>query len=327
VHLALGMSSLNEEQRTSLLQFFHSTKGRTLERCLHRSMQCDARAVRAHSIQNSRILDLVSDDGHVMAIRPFVGEAPPRLRFEKVGRNRASTFAGLCAEHDREVFADIDRNRIDVSNNRQLYLLCYRAVLRELHATMDAAIKAQGGYLKLAEVGLASRDEPSAPGMEAVRRMLISWLTFRYRFDLDAIHDANRLADLYHVVRYIDVEAPTIAASVAFSLDLTNMTEDLRGICINVLPLDEKRTTVVVSYLKRDRTEVETALCQLLAATGSTFAYLLSKTLLNYAENFVVSPRHYGTWSLAKREAIEQYVMRTLFVSDLGYESELLYLF
>ena len=59
--------------------------------------------------------------------------------FKSVGRNDATTFTGLCSEHDRRMFEPIDKATINVLDEEHLFLFAYRSVLRELHADATGA--------------------------------------------------------------------------------------------------------------------------------------------------------------------------------------------
>src|SRR5207244_4415278 len=75
-------------------------------KCLAVPPHCSRPPIRAHSVQNAQVLDLLASDGHVTGItRRINSEGGPVIEFGDVGRNFATTFAGLCAEHDRATFA------------------------------------------------------------------------------------------------------------------------------------------------------------------------------------------------------------------------------
>lgn len=142
--------------------------------------------IRAHTVQNSKVLDLLVRDGHVVSLRHwFEQDKGPVIGYKLVGRNEATTFTGLCDEHDREIFRPIDTNDINIENQQHLFLLAYRAVLRGLHATMEGVLKIQSVYLKRVELDLDPKNQPSQAGMEAVAHMMKSWRTFRYKYEYD----------------------------------------------------------------------------------------------------------------------------------------------
>src|SRR4051812_46661660 len=76
------------------LQRFFTTYNSRFGKCLEPSMACTSEAIRAHSIQNARVIDLLETNGHVIAFRPHFSADGPTIDFESVGRNRASTFTG-----------------------------------------------------------------------------------------------------------------------------------------------------------------------------------------------------------------------------------------
>lgn len=291
-------------------------------------MQCPNKAIKAHSVQNSRVLDLLSKDGHVIQLQwHFEKDNQPEMRYKSIGRNKATTFTGLCSDHDREIFREIDTKEIDVSDECQLFLLAYRSVLRELHATMDAAVTVQTGYQKRVELGIDPENEPSDAGIEAVYQMAQSWRTFRYKCKYDDINDNSNYKELINFIRVIKVEQPAIAASVFFGIGKYTGREDIIGVTVNVVPQEERKTLIIVSYLKEHRSVTEEYLSKLFIADGHYFNYLLSKLLLKHGENFVINPNYYEMWLPVKKEKIQHYFQRTLFDGDHDEESEHFYLF
>src|SRR6266481_2682497 len=115
------------------IRLFAKAQKKDYARCLPPSMDCDEEPIRAHSIQNARVLDLVQTDGHVLMPRYKLVKGELLMEFAKVGRNDASTFTGLCSKHDTELFKSIDTEPLDVDNCEHLRQLAYRSVMRELH--------------------------------------------------------------------------------------------------------------------------------------------------------------------------------------------------
>lgn len=318
---------MNDVEKALLACAFDADKWR-FKKCLEPSMQCEGKIVRAHTVQNSKVLDLLVREGHVVAIRHrFERGAGPIIDFKLVSRHEATTFLGLCGQHDREIFRPIDTNDISVGDARHLFLLGYRAVLRELHATMEGASKIQSGYQKRIELGLDPKNQPSRAGLEAVAHMLKAWRTFRYKYEYDQLFLSDNYAGICHETRLLDVDRPTFAASVLFSVDACDPAEDIRCIALNILPIAAKQTVVTISWLPRDTSWVREKFRDLLTSEGYYFRYLLSKTILNYAENFVISPSYFEEWSVDKKSAIRQFFVDTLLQSDIDRENEHLYLF
>jgi len=311
-----------------LKKLFYSSIGFEFNKCLERSMECEGKAIKAHSIQNSNILDLLCEDGHVVQIKLSVGgDAPPEPEYKLIGRNRATTFTGLCAEHDSDIFKEIDTEELNVDDDRQLYLLAYRSVLRELHATMHGAGMIQSAYQQRVEMGLDPKDQPSSAGMEAIFHMIKAWRTYRYRCQFDQLEESDCYEGLVHFIKKLDTSAPTIAASVLFGVGKYSTEEDLIGVVLNIVPLNANKTVIVFSYLKEHESDVKNAYPELYEAEGYYLAYVVTKLLLEYGENLVLCPKYYNTWSEEKRVCILEYFKKTLLEEDHEKNNEHLFLF
>jgi hypothetical protein len=267
-------------------------------------------------------------DGHVIQLRcHFETDGFPEIRYKSVGRNKATTFEGLCSEHDRVIFDEIDNNDIDIGNQHHLFLLAYRSVFRELHATMDAAIVSQSGYQKWVELDKDQEDQQPNAGNGAVEQMIKSWRTFRYKCKFDDINPSSEYSKLISCTRIINTAQPTIAASVLFGMRPYTSQNDIEGVTLNILPLESTQTLVAISYLREHEQIAKKRLSYLFQADGDYFNYLLSKLLIKHCENFVISPLYYDTWSEDKRTEIRDLYSRTFFDDIYDKDSEHLFLF
>jgi len=176
-------------------------------------------------------------------------------------------------------------------------------------------------------LGLDPKNQLSQVGMEAVAYMMRCWRTFRYKYEYDQVYISKTYGSICHETRLLDVDRPTFAASVLFSADPYDSAEDIRCIALNVLPVAAQETLVVISWLPRDTAWVRQKFSNLLLSKGHYFRYLLSKTILNYSENFVFSPSYFDDWTSEKRGAIRDYFVHTLMQNDFDRENEHLYLF
>ena len=146
-------------KRSELTRRIFELQRVSAQKCLEPSETCFLPAIRAHSIQNASILDRLCSDGHlIMPKLKAQGVGKVEISFESIGRNRATTFTGLCGKHDQAIFDPIENGAIDVAVEEHLFLLAYRSVLRELHATMSGAIKIQLAYQKKVELGMVRGD-------------------------------------------------------------------------------------------------------------------------------------------------------------------------
>jgi hypothetical protein len=308
-----------------LAHYFGSLK-QGLNRCFAPTGDCRNRAIRSHSIQNSRVLDLLSRDGHVKMIVQKAEKNSLTIDFGDVGRNEASTFSGFCSEHDSSIFSPIDNCRFDSNSAEQLFLLAYRSVTRELHACMAGAIKLQQGYQKRIELGLDTGEVPEPAGEMALERMMYAYQTHVYKAALDESLLQTDYSKLAHTVFSVGHSSPCFAVSGFFDLFAMNDYRERSRIAVNVLPISASETIAAFSYTTADSFHAKNYLRELAEATGEYQKYLLSKLVLMHCENFVVAPSVFESWSTQRVDTICKF-----FVDTLRFDKEVddpnLYLF
>lgn len=318
----------NDEMRNKMLASLFETNKFQYNRCLEPTDKCVKKAIRAHSIQNSRILDNMVVDNHVTAFtRKIDKNKGPIIDYGSVGRNQATTFTGLCAKHDNEFFSAIDDEEINLNNERQLFLLAYRAAYREYHASLESASKIQSAYQELIKIGLEPENELSEKGMIATERLMIAWLNYRYKTDFDIAYFSKSYASIHHDTFVYELNNPTIAVCALFSVDHQMIDGDYLRIVLNVLPVTKNQTYVILSYREKDSTRGRTALDRVINSRGEHQKYELSRFILNNCDNFVICPTYFDSWSDKKKTAIREYYIKTILEGDLNYESPELYLF
>lgn len=296
----------------ALADFFRTRKI-VFGRCLEPSMQCTDEAIRAHSIQNSQTIALLENDNHVIAWQPRFSEAGPDVQLRSVGRNEASTFFGFCNHHDTELFRPLDVKPLDTNDREQLFLLAYRGITCELHEVMTAAKQLQGLYTARVGRGVDSPNASSPAGQKGVEQMLLSWAMWRYRH---AYYDEPLLAKSFtgveHDVIEMENQPPCIAASSFFAVKDIHFDEELVGTAINILPVSETKTVVVLSYANQDRGAVRATLDRILNSSGDVQKYELSKLVLNRISNVLISPHHFEKWRPSKVKRVTEGFMQTV---------------
>jgi len=104
--------------------------------------ECNGNIVRAHSVSKSMNLKKIARDGHVYAFIPSIENLTKNhgvLRPELYGINKASTFTGFCAYHDKQIFLPLEDQEF-IGSKEQSFLLAYRAQARE-HFTKKSSSK------------------------------------------------------------------------------------------------------------------------------------------------------------------------------------------
>jgi hypothetical protein len=287
-----------------LAEFFRTRKV-GFDRCLEPLMQCAETAIRAHSIQNRQTISLLQNDNHVLAWQPRFSRAGPEVRLRMVGRNEASTFSGFCSQHDTTLFRPLDTKPLDIADQEQLFLLAYRAITCELHAIMTGVMQLQTLYTARADRGVDVADETSHAGQKAVEQMLLSWATWRYRFEYyDQPMLSGAHGDVVHEVITFGGQAPCLAASSFITVKDVPVAENLVGVAINILPVSPSRTVAVFSCARQHQASVRAALNRVLGAIGDTQKYELSKLVLSRISNVLFAPAHVAKWRPGKAEKI-----------------------
>lgn len=298
-----------------------------INRCLEPTQSCANIAIRAHSVQNAAVLDLLQGAGHVKVLTHDHHNADAfTLIWRDVGRNLATTFEGFCSEHDTALFAPIDTRPLDVSDLEQLFLFAYRAVARELHTLMEAAVRTQSMYQQRIEAGIDNGNEPELAGMMAVEHMMTAHSTFVYKTWLDQALLGRDFEILNHEIVRLAPQAPAIAASVFFDLDTRRYQDEPPRIALNIFPISRDETVAIFSFTDADAEPVREYIGDILRSSGENQKYLVSRLLLLHAENFVVAPAHFDTWSDAKRDAIRDFFLQTIRYGS-AEQSEHFYLF
>jgi len=291
-------------------------------------MTCKNTAIKAHSVQNSKILENLIDNGHVCTFtHKLIQNSFPKIEFGLLGRNEATTFTGLCSTHDNELFSTIDKDRIDLKNNEHLFLLAYRTIYKGLYATMDAAFKIQIAYLQKIDLGIDPGDKQTIACELATSRLMISHQTWLYKTQFDNIL-LNRYYDLIcHDTFIINLKEPTIAVSSLFTIDKFLVDNYILRIVLNVLPVSKTKTYIIFSYLKQHATAAQAVLDKILNSTDSYQLYEISRLILNHCENFVLSPTYVKSWSSSKKDTITKFFKDTIFEGNYDFHSPELYLF
>jgi hypothetical protein len=287
------------------IQTFVQAQKKTYEKCLHGDLTCGGKPIDAHSIQNAKVLELIQTDGHVLMpdFRLVGGE--PKLEFVKIGRNDASTFTGLCSEHDIELFKSIDNEPLNVDNCEHLRQFAYRAVMRELHTHILNSEKVWAIHEKVCQAeGLDPAEVATAASIMALDHDKKGFEVLNYRkkhFDVPL--SEGKSPDLRHLIITMDGQAPVLAASALFSTGFT-ADGDLIGPTLNVVPLSENKSVAVISYPTEQEANVKADLSKVFDADENTLIYELAKLIIERVENFTLSPAHYEKWSDEKKALV-----------------------
>lgn len=314
--------------------FFKAMKEENLK-CLEPTEQCQENLIRSHSVQDSRILEELADNQHVYILKLDMSEvskvkvggyAEPQLQFRLESIHEATTFKGLCNTHDTEIFKPIDIENLDMENIEHVFLLTYRAVLKEFATLIGTSKMMQKNFLEKVKLGVVSPDVPSIEGLLPVMQIQKAGVFFEYKMMYDEIYLNKKYSDLSYDYIILDEQAKFAVSSVFTPMEMASKKDNTERIGINIFPYNNK-TYVVFSCLKDDEDSMKKYIRDVIAAAGVYQKYLLSKIVLRNCENIVIAPSYLDTWNEKKKESILRYVKETCFSDKVDYESENIYLF
>jgi len=252
---------------------------------------------------------MLQRDGHVVMPTQEMGlKTGPAIDLRSVGRNQASTFTGLCNEHDSGLFLPIDGDQFDIHDPKHLFLLAYRSVLKEYHATLQAAQSAQGFLNDSVDAGSIDPDSMSSLMLLAVGRIVDSYETFLYWMELNDLLENEAHSQLESEVLTLPSTRSSLAVSALFPLQVDrHKTEVPPSMILNILPQADGTHVAAFSWLHAHSAWAHGLLPRIRDARGKHLLYELSKLVLEKCENFVLAPDFVDTFTDDRRKTIVQY--------------------
>ena len=314
---------------------FFNTFSLKSTKCLEPTETCTEPLIDSHSIQDSRILELLAVNNHVIQItfdKSVVSkstiDAPkePTCKYEPISVHKASVFVGLCNKHDTEMFRPIDVEDLDMENKEHVFLLTYRSVLKELSSSISAAVMNQSMFQSKVELGEASGDGFSLDGLMPVLFFERAYDFYQYKKLFDADYIAKCYDNIYWRYLVFDNQ-PTFATSTVFTpVEMAVNTDEPERLCVNAFPYKNKMY-VLFSCRKEDKMCLDNYVEEIFRSNEAYQKYLISKLVLRNCENTVIAPKYFEQWSDKKKESIIDYFKRTMNSDLMGYEDVNLYLF
>jgi hypothetical protein len=323
--------SPDEQVMNELKNFIFTQTKKGYEKCFWPKSDCNQDSIRAHSIQNGQILERLASNNHVIMFTAKQNlDTGPFIEFKLVGRNQATTFTGLCQQHDTELFLPIDSDIFDIYNEEQKFLIAYRSVLRELHSRIKAAIDTQLLYQKSVELEILDSYSFNKLTFRSTMEIANSYSFYRYKKLLDNMYNNNLYDEIEHDCIHIENrDCPLAVSSLISPTDNMRFIQERlepKFIIFNVFP-QERNITILFSYIKSHREHLVPYLNKIKNSSGEYQLYLLSKTIMRYCENFVISPEHFNSFTSSKTDAIKAFYYATATQIDYDCDSQDLMLF
>lgn len=245
-------------------------------KCLEPTETCTEELIDSHSIQDSRILEVLAEDNHVIHItfdKSCISKSKqdnpimPYCKYDSISVHKASVFKGLCNKHDTEIFRPIDVEVLDMDNKEHVFLLSYRSVMKELSTKIKVAGMTQSNFFSKEDLGEISRDVPTIEGMYAVQLYASAYEMYEYKKLFDEKYLSKNFASLYS--RYLILDGkPTFATSAVFTTMEMALKEEVdEKICVNIFPYQEK-VFVLFSCLNEDAVYLDKNVDEIFEATN-----------------------------------------------------------
>jgi hypothetical protein len=294
------------------LQFFVKSQKVDLSKCLC-PLDCTEKAIKAHSIQNANVMDLLQTNGHVLMPRYVLSMGETRMEIGSVGRQDASTFTGLCSKHDTELFKAIDTRPLNIDDCEQQRQLATRAYLRQFHTELQNADRSWFLHEQYCKENGLRLDNPFTPQYGLYEHWIdkARELYLYYRNYIEVPLEQGRCPTLRHLIITMDNQAPVLAVSDLFSVGHTDDGEP-RAVMLSVMPLGPNYTVAFLTYAREHEDGVKAALASVFNADEKTLKHELAKLIIERAENFALSPAHYAKWSDERKKRVIGEFQKTL---------------
>lgn len=233
-HCHLDRDKETPMQRSDLES--HRKKLGAMAKCSAKGLddvQCSPRIVSAHTISKSGSLKQIAEGGHVMGAEVTLSsliENSGRIVMKEVGINRASTFSGFCAKHDKQLFAPLEDKPINLSD-QQLFLLAYRSIAREV-------------FHKEASVKTAELMRQADRGMEQMQQYMVQQTASNFaggvdlaltelnliKNEMDGIFKTSEFSTIRHyVIELSSVPSILVSASTQPEFDFSGRRLQIFG--------------------------------------------------------------------------------------------------
>lgn len=296
--------------------------------CFHTDSNCSQRIIKAHSIQNNKILNNISENGEVLMFGAVGGnEIEITNSLQEQGRKKATTFTGFCGHHDHSIFRPIEDSDYILGNKEQEFLYTYRATAKEYHTKKSVAnmyrtlldLLVKGSYTEISKVFEA--EPPSEEQISFMRDMFLGTRLGsedaeksleRYRQKLNTDLDNRFYDDIITNVIVLEEEHHIAVSSVFYLEESLNGTKinDLGDFNICLAPLyltvfpQNGQTFILLSHFKRNDRRYRFIKNDLLKRDTREIKMILSNIILSYVENLVVSPIRWKATKISTRNAI-----------------------
>lgn len=283
-------------------------KDTDFKECFIKDEYCKGHIKAAHSIQNNRILNKISEEGHVYYITPKIRNHDFKVEFTKISRNKASTFFGYCDYHDTELFKPIEI--IDYKNtDEQNFLFAFRGFSVAYHKKLRRMTTIRQIFKQTPSTLM----HPYGVSNYRTAQLDIRDLELEYISFLTNLEEKD-FSNIKTFVHELDYEVNfSISSSLSFEVDMKgeiiqeihNLDESLviPSTYINVFPAKGK-TMIIISSHKENLDIYGSLFEQMEISREGELLDYLSYSIFNYTEDIYFKISAIDALSESKKQSM-----------------------
>jgi hypothetical protein len=283
--------------------------------CFAADGNCSNTIVKAHSVQNNRILTRLTDNGEVIQLKHDILEEEFKIAPRLVGRRVASIATNFCGSHDTNIFFPIEHCNYTPGDVQQEFLFAYRAYAWEYHVKQEQALTFKAALKKLVTPAQQKIIADGLKGSEiALKEMEPN------KFILNKARQMSNFSQI-HTYRAEFRQPCPIAASSCFALehdlhgkivnDLSDLGTALKPLILTVFPQDTK-SHVLISCFRKDKKDYSCIPKQILSRTKAEQKIIISNIILAHIENLFISPLWWNSRSAETQVSISRRFSETI---------------
>lgn len=276
--------------------------------CFVNDTKCNGAIKAAHSVQNNRILNRISEDGHLYIIDGIVKNSEIIPEFKKISKNKASTFFGFCDYHDNVIFSPIE-NKNYANTEEQNFLFLYRSFCVTYHRIIRITNLMKKELKENSELMLNE---------DVINKYRISQLDSK-KGEIEHTQINNILingdySDLKYFSYTLNYEINFAAASY-FAVnedmngDVINNTKDLSEsniiprLFVTVFPT-ESQSVIIIAYNAKYSPKYENLFEQFNQASENELLKYLNYIIINYTADYYFKPSKIDSLGEVKRRSL-----------------------
>lgn len=281
--------------------------------CIHNDEKCHKEIIKAHSIQNNRILSKLATDGHVY-VAEFNANKFGGLDFKKCGKNEATTATCFCKFHDVEIFKDIELKDYNYEE-KQNFLYAYRAFSKYYYDRIVALADYRDMFKVSPNFMLVSGSYDRIKGLE---KSVEENESIKNAFN--AALDKGQFDDIVTITITLDYEVSFATAYMSpLSYDLEgnivsnvwSLSDRVKNIYVSIFP-EKGKTYILISWLKEDddyKFDKFREQFQEVKQNEDVLLNVLNNMVACQSDNFVFSKRLLDSWGEEKIEVFRHQCM------------------